>query len=90
MGRLFSGRSSRCLVKFPPASLLAVEIWEAHFWLHDDFDLDLTELANNVLGPGETATFRLSFSGGMVNNDDQKTYLDNVAIFSYVRVNTLE
>jgi hypothetical protein len=47
---------------------------------HDDFDLDLTGLADNVLDPGESATFRISFSGGTVSNTDQKTYLDNVAI----------
>ncbi len=47
---------------------------------HDDFELSLAGLADNVLAPGESATFRLSFSGGTVSNTDQKTYLDNVAI----------
>ena len=46
---------------------------------HDDFDLGLTTLAD----PGKSATFRLSLSGGIVNDDDQKTYLDNVAIFGF-------
>ena len=50
---------------------------------HDDFDLDLTRLADHVLDPGESATFRLSCSGWIVNDDDQKTYLDNVAVFGF-------
>ncbi len=47
----------------------------------DDFDLSLAVLADRELEPGESATFRLSFSGGTVSNTDQHTYLDNVAIF---------
>jgi MYXO-CTERM domain-containing protein len=47
---------------------------------HDDFNFDLTALADNLLAPGESATFRISFSGGTVSNTDQITYLDNVAI----------
>lgn len=47
---------------------------------HADFDLDLTGLADNTLDPGESATFRISFSGGNPFNTDQKTFLDNVAI----------
>lgn len=47
---------------------------------HDDFDIDLTGLADNVLEIGQSATFRLSFSGGNPTNNDQMAYLDNVAI----------
>jgi len=47
---------------------------------HDDFDLDLTTLADNVLDPGQSATFVLAFTGGNPTNSDQRTYLDNVAI----------
>ncbi|MFN3165792.1 MAG: PEP-CTERM sorting domain-containing protein [Phycisphaeraceae bacterium] len=47
---------------------------------HDDFDLDLTALADNVLDPGQSATFVLAFTGGNPTNSDQRTYLDNVAI----------
>lgn len=47
---------------------------------HDDFDFDLTSLADNILAPGESATFRISFSGGTISNTDQITFLDNVAI----------
>ena len=45
-----------------------------------DFDIDLTGLADNELAPGESATFRLSFTGGTASNNDQQTFLDNVAI----------
>ena len=51
---------------------------------HDDFDLDLTVLKDHTLAPGESATFRISFSGGTVSNADQKTYLDNVAVFGTI------
>lgn len=47
---------------------------------HNDFDIDLTSLADHVLTPGESATFRLAFTGGTPTNNDQHTYLDNVAI----------
>ncbi len=47
---------------------------------HADFDLDLTSLTDNVLEPGESATFRMSFTGGNNTNTDQITFLDNVAI----------
>lgn len=44
-----------------------------------DFDVDLTTLADNDLGAGGTATFRLSFAGGN-GSSGQNTYLDNVGI----------
>jgi len=47
---------------------------------HNDFDLSLAFLSDNVLEAGESATFRISFSGGNPTNTDQRTYLDNVAI----------
>jgi hypothetical protein len=47
---------------------------------HLDFDIDLTGLLDNELTSGESATFRLVFSGGSYSNADQHTYLDNVAI----------
>lgn len=47
---------------------------------HDDFDISLDGLFDNVLDAGESATFRLSFTGGNPTNTDQITYLDNVAI----------
>lgn len=47
---------------------------------HNDIDIDLTGLADNELDPSESATFRLTFSGGNPTNTDQTTFLDNVAI----------
>ncbi|MFN3165794.1 MAG: PEP-CTERM sorting domain-containing protein [Phycisphaeraceae bacterium] len=47
---------------------------------HVDLDLSLALLADNVLDPGQSATFRISFTGGNPTNSDQRTYLDNVAI----------
>lgn len=47
---------------------------------HADIDIDLTGLADNYLAPGEFATIRINFTGGVPTNTDQKTYLDNVAI----------
>lgn len=48
---------------------------------HLDFDIDLTGLTDNVLAAGQTATFKINFTGGgSANNNDQHTYLDNVAI----------
>ncbi len=41
-----------------------------------DFDIDLSNLADRRLGPGESATFKLSFSGGEGVNLD----FDNAAI----------
>jgi hypothetical protein len=51
---------------------------------HTNFDLDLRGLSDNVLEPGQTATLRISFSGGTVINTDQQTYLDNVGIFGSI------
>lgn len=47
---------------------------------HDDIDLDLSSLADNTLEAGQSATFRIFWTGGngLTNQD---TYLDNVAIF---------
>ncbi len=47
---------------------------------HDDFDLNLATLTDNELLPGESATIRISFTGGDPTNTDQQTYFDNVAI----------
>ncbi len=47
---------------------------------HNDFDIDLATLSDNELMPGESATIRISFTGGDPTNTDQQTYLDNVAI----------
>ena len=47
---------------------------------HDDFDFDLTNLADNRLDAGQSATITLTISGGNPFNSDQRTYLDNVAI----------
>lgn len=47
---------------------------------HTDYEVDLTGLADRSLAAGESATFRISFTGGTFSNNDQRTYLDNVAI----------
>ncbi len=47
---------------------------------HVDIDRSLTGLADNVLAPGESATIRVTFSGGNPTNTDQTTFFDNVAI----------
>ncbi|MFN3165793.1 MAG: PEP-CTERM sorting domain-containing protein [Phycisphaeraceae bacterium] len=51
---------------------------------HDDFDLDMTGLADNVLDPGQSATVRISWSGGNPTNSDQRTYMDNVGFSGQV------
>jgi len=51
---------------------------------HDDFDLDMTGLADNVLDPGQSATMRISWSGGNPTNSDQRTYMDNVGFSGQV------
>ena len=50
---------------------------------HVDFDIDLTTIVDLIdleLAAGESATFKLAFTGGNPTNTDQTTFLDNVAI----------
>ena len=42
-----------------------------------DFDISLSNLTDNVLAAGESATFRLTITGG---NDSARTFVDNIAI----------
>ena len=53
-----------------------------------DFDRDLTGLADNVLEAGQTAVFRIAVSGGNGAND-QRSYADNVALVGTVVPNAV-
>ena len=48
----------------------------------NDYDVDLTGLADRELAAGESATFRINLTGGngTNTNGDQHLYMDNVAI----------
>lgn len=48
---------------------------------HDDLDIDLTGLADNVLGPGESAVIQIAFSNGAGDNSGgHHLFVDNVAL----------
>ncbi len=53
---------------------------------HDDIDHVLTGLADNVLAPGESADFLLSFSSGTGSGGGHDLWVDNVAISGEVAI----
>ena len=48
--------------------------------VHDDLDLDLSGLADNTLGAGETAIIQIAFSNGTGSGGGHHLFLDNVAV----------
>jgi hypothetical protein len=58
---------------------------------HDDIDHSLAGLADNVLGPGESASFLLAFSSGTGSGGGHHLFIDNVAVTgvrSYTAIQT--
>ncbi len=47
---------------------------------HDEYDLDLTSLADNTLEAAGTVTFELSFTGGLDGSAGHHLWVDNVAL----------